>query len=145
MLTGEDDQPLVYPARLCENHHEIAARHLSALSPEQRQPILDELEGRFRAEEKGMKPVYDEISFLHSLCKLMKRGAFEPNLGIKVRDGRIEREKVRLRFKQQQDDSLAESKRREEQRSLESGQQRLVELRKSLHTPARVQTDDESG
>jgi hypothetical protein len=93
VLTGEGNQPLVYPARLCDNHREIAARHLSALAPEQRQPILDELEGRFRAEEKGMTPVYDEISFLHSLCKLMRQGSFQPNLGIKVRDGRRERKK----------------------------------------------------
>jgi hypothetical protein len=87
-LTGEDNQPLVYPTRLSNNHREIAARHLRVLNPDQRQPILDELEGRFRAEEKGMKPVYDEISFLHSLCKLMRKGEFQPNLGIRVRDGR---------------------------------------------------------
>jgi hypothetical protein len=87
-LTGEDNQLLVYPTRLCNNHREIAARHLRILDPDQRQPILDELEGRFQAEKKGMKPVYDEISFLHSLCKLMRKGKFQPNLGIRVRDGR---------------------------------------------------------
>jgi Helix-turn-helix domain len=92
-LTGEDNQPLVYPARLCDNHRKVAARYLSALAPEQRQPVLDELEGRFRAEEKGMKPVYDEISFLYSLCKLMRRGDFQPNLGIKVLDVRLKRKK----------------------------------------------------
>jgi hypothetical protein len=91
VLTGEDNQPLIYPARLCDNHREIAARYLSALAPEQRQPILDELEGRFRAEEKGMKPVYDALSFLHALCKQMGQGKFLPNLGIKVRDGRLGR------------------------------------------------------
>ena len=86
--TGENQQPLVYPARLSDNHREIAARYLSALAPEQRQPVLDELEGRFRAEAKGMQPVYDAISFLHSLCKQMGRGKFLPNLGINVREGR---------------------------------------------------------
>jgi hypothetical protein len=96
VLTGEDNQPLVYPTRLGENHREIAARYLGGLAPEQRQPILDELEGRFQAEKMGMKPVYDEISFLHSLCKLMKQGKFRPNLGIKVRDRRREREKTRV-------------------------------------------------
>ena len=90
ILTTEDHQPLVYPARLCENHRDIAARYLSALPPEQRQPLLDELEGRFRAEAKGMKPVYDALSFLHALCKQMGQGKFLPNLGIKVRDGRRE-------------------------------------------------------
>jgi hypothetical protein len=84
---------LVYPARLCDNHREIAARYLSTLAPEQRQPILDELEGRLRAEAKGMTPVYDEISFLHSLCERMRRGKFQSNLGINVRDGRGGEEK----------------------------------------------------
>jgi hypothetical protein len=92
-LAGKDNQPLVYPACLCDNHREIAARYLSALAPEQRQPVLDELAGRFLAEQKGMKPVYDEVSFLHSLCKQMAQGKFLPNLGIKVRDGRQGRKK----------------------------------------------------
>ena len=59
-----------------DNHRDIAARYLSELAPDQRQPILDELEGRFRAEGKGMKPVYDEISFLHALCKQVEQGKF---------------------------------------------------------------------
>jgi hypothetical protein len=88
VLTGEDDKPLIYPARLCDNHREVASCYLRALAPEQRQPILDELEGRFRAEQKGMKPVYDELSFLCSLCKRMKQGKFRSNLGIKVSQGR---------------------------------------------------------
>ena len=85
------------------------------------------------------------MRFLHYLCRAVKKGDFVPNLGIKVRDERIEREKARLRYKKQQEDSLAEAKRREEHRSLESGQQRMAELRKSLHMPSRVQTDDKSG
>lgn len=99
-LTGEDNQPLVYPTRLCDNHREMAARYLSALAPEQRQPILDELEGRFLAEAKGMKPVYDEISFLHALCKLMRQGKFQPNLGIKVCNRRHERKKASVEASQ---------------------------------------------
>ena len=94
VLTGENGQPLVYPARLSDNHREIATRYLRELSPEQRQPVLDELEGRFQAEKKGMTPVYDAISFLHSLCKGMKQGTFQPNLGINVRDGRRDRQKT---------------------------------------------------
>jgi hypothetical protein len=88
--TGEDNRPLIYPARFCDNHREVADRYLSALAPEQRQPILDELAGRFQAEAKGMNPVYDELSFLRSLCEQMGQGTFLPNLGIKVRDGRRE-------------------------------------------------------
>ena len=66
-ITAEGGRPLVYPTRLCDNHRDIAARALSALAAEQRQPILDELEGRFRAEAQGMKPVYDALSFLQAL------------------------------------------------------------------------------
>ena len=89
---GEDGKPLVYPGRLCDNQRDIANRYLRALSPAQRQAILDELEGRFQAERKGMKPVYDEISFLIRLCDLAKSGKFQPNLGIKVREYRRVRE-----------------------------------------------------
>ena len=41
-----------------------------------------------------MNPVYDEIRFLHSLCKQMRQGKFLPNLGVKVRDGRQNGEKT---------------------------------------------------
>ena len=89
---GEAGRPLVYPARLCGDQRDIANRHLRALSPAQRQPILDELEGRFQAERKGMRPVYDDISFLVRLCDLTKAGRFRPNLGIKVRASRQARD-----------------------------------------------------
>ena len=97
ILTGEGDCPLIYPTRLSDNHRELAAHYLAKLAAEQRQPVLDELEGRIQAEAKGMKPVYDEISFLNSLCKLTQRGKFRPNLGIKVRDQRCEHEKHEAR------------------------------------------------
>ncbi len=87
-IAGDDNEALIYPARLSANHRGIAARYLKELAPAQRQPILDELEGRFNAEKKGMRPVYDEINFLHSLCKLMRRGDFQANLGVTVRDAR---------------------------------------------------------
>lgn len=87
-IDGKDGQPLVYPARLSDNHRVIAARYLRELAPAQRQPVLDELEGRLRAEHKGMRPVYDAIRFLHALCKGVKQGSFQPNLGLGVRDGR---------------------------------------------------------
>ena len=92
MHGGEHGKPLVYPRRLSDNQRGIANRYLGMLEPEQRQQILDELEGRFQAEQKGMKPVYDEIRFLIRLCERMKSGEFVPNLGIKVRDARRVRE-----------------------------------------------------
>jgi len=95
VLTGKNDKPLIYPARLGDNHREIAARYLRTLAPDQRQPVLDELEGRFQAEGKGMNPVYDAMSFLNSLCKKMKQGKFIQNLGVDVRNRRQVRNKVR--------------------------------------------------
>ena len=89
-----------------------------------------------------MKPVYDEIRFLHFLCRASNKGEFVPNLGIKVRDERVEREKVRLRYMKQQEQSLAEAKRRDSSNA--SGQQQLSELRKSLNLPVRPRTDDDS-
>ncbi len=146
IFTGTDGNPsLIYPKRLSENQRALADRYLNTVPADERQSILDELEGRLRSEQKGMSPVYDEMRFLHFLCRAANKGEFVPNLGIKVRDERIEREKARLRYLKQQEDSLAEAKRREENRSHESGQQRLAEIRKSLHMSARVQSDDEPG
>ncbi len=131
-LTGEDNQPLVYPRRLCDNHREIAARYLSALAPEQRQPVLDELAGRFQAEEKGMNPVYDEISFLHSLCKLMGQGKFIPKLGVKVRNRRREREKASTEASQSKSSQLPSEtdEQRRERRARDS--KRIAEIRKMM-------------
>ncbi len=146
IFIGTDGNPsLIYPKRLSDNQRELADRYLNTVPADEGQSILDELEGRLRSEQKGMSPVYDEMRFLHFLCRAANKGEFVPNLGIKVRDERIEREKARLRYLKQQEDSLAEAKRREENRSHESGQQRLAEIRKALHMPARVQKDDESG
>ena len=81
---------MVYPKRLSDNQRTIAMRYLGQLPPDQRQPVLDELEGRFQAEGKGMKPVYDAISFLHALCKRIRNGDFQSNLGIGVCEARAQ-------------------------------------------------------
>jgi hypothetical protein len=129
---------LVYPARLCDNHRKIAARYLSALAPEQRQPVLDELEGRFRAEEKGMKPVYDEISFLYSLCKLMRRGEFQPNLGIKVCDGRLKRKKPDPKVPPPNLSQTFRETDEQRQKRMAAGEARIEEMRKRLGMRART-------
>lgn len=138
-----NEPPLIYPKRLSENQRELADRYLKSVPAAARQSILDELEGRFRSEQKGMKPVYDEMRFLHFLCRAANKGEFVPNLGIKVRDERIEREKSRLRYLKQQEQSLAEAKRRDS--SSASGQRQIAEIRKSLNLPARPKSDKESG
>jgi len=131
-LTGEGDCPLVYPERLSKNHRELAAHYLAKLTAEQRQPVLDELEGRIQAEARGMKPVYDEISFLNSLCKLTRQGKFRPNLGLNVRDQRREQEKPRVR--PPGDDSPLISTESEAQRHqrMERGLTHLAEMCKVL-------------
>ena len=129
-LVDEDARPLVYPRRLGESHRELADRYLASLAPVQRQPILDELEGRLQAEQKGMKPVYDEISFLISLCKLTKQGSFQPNLGIKVRAHREECEALRKRAPARAAVSHETEEQREKRRA--NGQARLNSMRQAL-------------
>ncbi len=146
-IAGEDGRPLIYPRRLGEDRREIANRHLGALSPAQRQPILDELEGRLQAEQRGMKPVYDEISFLVSLCKLSKNGKFQPNLGVKVREHRMEREAMRQRARAAAEATeLGETEQQREKR-LAASQARLSSMRRALgmsHHQESDPTSDES-
>ena len=79
-----------------------------------------------------MKPVYDEISFLYSLCKAAKNGTFQPNLGIRVRKGRIERERARQTMDQtgaaQRDGETKEQR----QKRKERGKERITQIRKTL-------------
>ena len=86
---------LVYPGRLSDNQRELADRYLSSVPPDQRQAILDELEGRIQSERKGMNLLYDEMRFMYSLCKALKNGEFRSNLGIKVYEDRLARERAR--------------------------------------------------
>lgn len=132
---GEQGEQLVYPRRLGDNQRDIANRYLFTLAPDDRQPILDELEGRFQAELKGMKPVYDEISFLIRLCELMKSGEFVPNLGIKVRDARRAREAHREQASRH--DTVTEAKETDEQRQkrMALAKERMDEMRKALGMP----------
>jgi hypothetical protein len=145
VLTGEDNQPLVYPARLSENHRDIAARYLRELAPGQRQPVLDELEGRFQAEAKGMNPVYDELSFLYALCKQMRQGKFLPNLGVKVRDRRHERMKVSTASSQRKlPQPPGETDERRQRRSA-CGQKHIAEMKKLIGRRSETKKQDVKG
>ncbi|MEA3411612.1 MAG: STY4528 family pathogenicity island replication protein, partial [Pseudomonadota bacterium] len=66
--TDSERESLIYPRRLIADQRELAARYLERVPVEQRQSVLDELEGRIRAEKHGAKPVYDELRYLHHLC-----------------------------------------------------------------------------
>ncbi len=132
VLTGEDGRPLIYPGRLLNNQRDVADRYLHTLAPEQRQPILDELEGRFRAEQKGMKPLYDELSFLNSLCKAVRKGKFQPNLGIKVRNGRLERDRSRRRAGQANAEKPAGETDEQRKQRMAVARERLADIRNTL-------------
>jgi hypothetical protein len=83
--------PLIFPARLSENQKALAEQYLVQLPMPLRQALLDELIGRLQAESYGAKPLYDELRFLHALCRAAKQGDFVPNLGLKVAEARLQR------------------------------------------------------
>jgi hypothetical protein len=89
--TDPGGESLIYPRRLVADQRELAARYLERVPVEQRQSVLDELEGRIRAEKHGAKPVYDELRYLHHLCTQVKAGGFHPNLALKVQSERARR------------------------------------------------------
>ncbi len=84
LTTDEHGGPLTYPNRFSANQCDLAARQLAAVPAELRQRILDETEGRIRAERRGMSAVYDDLRFLASLCRAALNGEFQANLGLNV-------------------------------------------------------------
>jgi hypothetical protein len=134
-INGEGGKPLVYPKRLGDNQRDIANRYLGPLEPAQRQQILDELEGRFQAEQKGMKPVYDEISFLIRLCKRAQAGEFQPNLGLNVADARRARKAAQQCRAQQHTSTAPKESESRRQRRLAIAQERLMNMRQVLGSP----------
>lgn len=121
---------LVYPPRLSENQKHLADRYLAMIDPDDRQSVLDELQGRLESEHKGMKPVYDELRFLHSLCKAAQQGEFVPNLGIKVAEARQDRlHHVPPPESEEQKSKAAE----ERERNQAYGLEQLAKLRASLN------------
>lgn len=129
-----DDPSLIYPKRLSDNQRELASRYLSQVPSLQRQAILDELDGRFRSEEKGMQPLYDEMSFLFFLCKAMRKGDFIENLGIGVREERIAREKARQK-RQPQSGQSQHSDNKTMHRRNDIGKRAVEEMKKSMGLP----------
>ena len=91
--------------------------------------MLDELEGRIRSEQRGMTPLYDELSFLHSLCNALKNGEFKFNLGIRVHEERIAREKALQQSREQRTDRSADKKLQELQKQIKAGKGPLAEIR----------------
>ena len=131
LLTGASvsDQPLIYPPRLSDNQRRLADRYLDMIAPDDRQRVLDELQGRLESEQKGMKPVYDELRFLHALCKAAEKGEFVPNLGIKVAEGRVSRTQSSPPPLDPQQEAIDAEKR---ERARAHGLEQLAKLRQSF-------------
>jgi hypothetical protein len=85
---GASATELVYPERLTPEQREMAARELAAIPDDLRQAVLDELEGRVRAERQGAQPVYDALSYLRHVCDTAAADDFEANLGLTHGAGR---------------------------------------------------------
>ena len=134
---NEDPQlaTLVYPRRLDDNQRAMAARYLAVVPTDQRQSVLDELEGRIRAEQQGASPVYDELRYLHQLCAQVNAGGFLPNLSLKVQGERTLRAKEAEKRRQQ---AQTEQKLRQEapqQSRSARGENCLAEMRRMLGLP----------
>lgn len=142
---NDDPAPtsLVYPRRLNDNQREMAARYLAVVPTDQRQGVLDELEGRIQAEQQGAKPVYDELRYLHQLCAQVNAGGFQPNLGLKVRAERARR--AQAAEKRRQDAQAEQAARQVSPHPVRSvaGETSLAKARKILgRSPARKDPDN---
>ena len=88
--------------------------------------------------EQGMSPLYDELRFLHRLCRLVIEGGFVPNLGIKVLDERLERAQERLKHQKHQAACHAAAKRR----AANPDHDPLAEIKKTLGTARNAKKDE---
>jgi hypothetical protein len=79
-----------------------------------------------------MKPLYDELSFLNSLCKALKNGEFKSNLGIKVLEERIAREKALQKSREERVDRSADKGLQELRNQIKAGKGPIAEIRKTL-------------
>jgi hypothetical protein len=128
--TVPKEPALCYPSRLSENERALAERYLARLPENRRQQVLDELEGRIRAERKGADPVISEVQYLAHLCRCVENGTFQFALGLKVQD---ERDQRRREAQQRQRDQLAQAEARKRRASSREGQANpLAEVKRRL-------------
>jgi hypothetical protein len=105
---------------------------LATIPPEQRQSVLDELAGRLDAEQRGAKPVYDELRYLHHLCRQVNQGGFVANLGLKVQ---TERDRRHGEAKRLREEAATRAQERKATTSRSHGESALAEIRKRLKVP----------
>lgn len=126
------ESSLIYPKRLSDDQWAHVDRILRKIPVNKRQQLLDEMEGRIRAEQQGMDPLYDELNYLNTLCKAMKKGTFKFNLGIKIYYERQARMRAEDKQKVETSDQ-SDSKKLEELRSeILAGRGPLADIRKIL-------------
>ena len=94
--------------------------------------MLDELAGRLQAEQHGAKPVYDELRYLHHLCKQVNQGGFVENLGLKVQ---TERERRLVQAECLREEAATRNKERAVPATRSRGENALAEIRKQLKLP----------
>ena len=135
---------LVYPERLTPEQRETAARQLTAIPGDLRQAVLDELEGRLRAERQGAKPVYDALSYLRHLCGKAAAGDFEANLGLKIRDERRRRQEEAERRRQAQLAQQAAERRKQEPRVRRDVSAQISALKEALARHSGNELDQET-
>lgn len=129
------ESSLIYPKRLSDVQRGHVDRILRKIPVNKRQQLLDEMEGRIRAEQQGMDPLYDELNYLNTLCKAMKKGTFKFNLGIKIYYERQAKESAKDKQKSESANQ-SDSKKLEELRSeILAGRGPLADIRKILGMP----------
>lgn len=136
---------LIYPRRLSEEQRKVADRLLKPFSVNERQRLLDEMEGRIRAEQQGMDPLYDELSFLNTLCKALKKRTFKYNLGIKVHDERQARKRAEKKKRLESGEQSNRQKLEEIRKEIIAGRGPLADIRKILKMPNASRTETQSG
>lgn len=82
---------LIFPNLLSGNESDIARKHLSPLSHEKAQEVLDELAARLNAGAVKGPP----LGYLRKLVKLQQSGGFVPEAGIRVAAARKRDEELK--------------------------------------------------
>ena len=88
-----------------------------------------------------MAPLYDELSFLNTLCKVLKKKTFKYNLGIKVHDERQARKRAEKKRSLESGEQSNRQKLEEVRKEIIAGRGPLAEIRKILRMPNTSRTE----
>jgi hypothetical protein len=130
-----DGQGLVFPTQMPPELRRVALGYLADVPGDARQLVLDELAGRLANAQGGDAPVHDPLRYLRSLCGRVRRGQFVANLGIAVRNRRIQPSPA-----SEQADAPAAPADRSESADQEAALRALAEIRETLGMSFRAST-----